>query len=176
MKLDNEQELFLSELYKEMYRPLASYAYSILGDIHAAEEAVQETFRIACSKIGVLMSSENPKGWLTITLKNVLRNIRKSDNRTHKKTVSVGSLSEIENHVVSLQPSDDSFIMSYSEAEVDILYSDLVKESDFKLIKLVILDKLTVKEAAQVLGLTEEACKKQLQRAKKRLRTALEEI
>lgn len=176
MRLDNEQEIFLSELYKEMYRPLTSYAYSILGDTHTAEEAVQEAFRIACSKIGTLVSSESPKGWITITLKNVIRNMQKSDSRANRKIVSVGSLTEIENQVFANRESDDIVFANQSAEEVDILYSDLVKETDFRLIKLVVLDKLTVKEAAQLLGVSEEACKKQLQRAKKRLRAALEDI
>ena len=43
-----------------------------LRDHCLAEEAVQETFRIACAKADRLAESENRQGWLINTLKNVL--------------------------------------------------------------------------------------------------------
>ena len=64
----------LEQLYYEMYEWLFGYANASLSDPSRSEEAVQETFRIACDKLPVLLNSENPKGWLVNTLKGVLRN------------------------------------------------------------------------------------------------------
>ena len=64
----------LEQLYREMYDWLLGYANASLSNPSRAEEAVQETFRIACDKQTTLLESDNPKGWLVNTLKGVLRN------------------------------------------------------------------------------------------------------
>ena len=76
MGLSAHQEEFITQLYKEMYEKLVVYAENMLNE-GLAEEAAQDTFRIACSKYDELMNSSNPQGWLMNTLKNVIRNIRK---------------------------------------------------------------------------------------------------
>ena len=75
MGLAAHQEEIIAQLYREMYRKLVVYAENALND-SLAEEAVQDTFRIACSKYDELMNSSNPQGWLMNTLKNVIRNIK----------------------------------------------------------------------------------------------------
>ena len=49
MGLAAHQEEIIAQLYREMYRKLVVYAENALND-SLAEEAVQDTFRIACSK------------------------------------------------------------------------------------------------------------------------------
>lgn len=41
---------------------LFTYAMALLGSETAAEEAVQESFRIACMKPEALIGSDNPRG------------------------------------------------------------------------------------------------------------------
>ena len=65
----------IEELYMQMYDKLFVYARSSLSNDSQAEEAVQETFRIACTRADVLYTSPNPEGWLVNTLKNVLSNM-----------------------------------------------------------------------------------------------------
>ena len=64
MQLDDNQRKAVEKLYMEMYNALSVYARSALHDHILAEEAVQDTFRIACSKVNDFLSSPNPKGWL----------------------------------------------------------------------------------------------------------------
>ena len=59
MGLDRQQDEFVSRYYKEMYQQLMVYARSSLSNPSLAEEAVQDTFRIACAKIDDFMSSPN---------------------------------------------------------------------------------------------------------------------
>ena len=73
----------IERLYLQMYDKLFSYAKSSLRSDSLAEEAVQETFGIACSKPEALCASENPEGWLVKTLKYVLSNMARS-----RKTVN----------------------------------------------------------------------------------------
>lgn len=51
MGLDKEKDDFIESLYKEMFTQLCVYAMNALNDHQLAEEAVQDTFRIACIKI-----------------------------------------------------------------------------------------------------------------------------
>lgn len=60
MSLDKRQNHFIEELYIEMHDKLTVYAQSALDDPSQAEEAVQDTFRIACAKPDDLLSSNNP--------------------------------------------------------------------------------------------------------------------
>ena len=62
MSLNQEEEEYIERLYREMYTRLCIYAMSALGSKALAEEAVQDTFRIACIKPDGLMSSKNPRG------------------------------------------------------------------------------------------------------------------
>jgi len=56
---------------------MLSYATSALQNFHLAEEAVQNTFKLACIKIDSLMSSDKPSGWLMNALKFIIRNKRR---------------------------------------------------------------------------------------------------
>ena len=95
MGLAAHQEEIIAQLYREMYRKLVVYAENALND-SLAEEAVQDTFRIACSKYDELMNSSNPQGWLMNTLKNVIRNIRKEQANLNKYFVMTMSLDDEE--------------------------------------------------------------------------------
>lgn len=44
---------------------------------------------------------------------------------------------------------------------------DLVNDEDYKLLKEIVLERYTIRETAQELGISVEACKKRVQRAKK---------
>ena len=48
MSLNQEEEEYIERLYREMHTRLCIYAMSALGSKALAEEAVQDTFRIAC--------------------------------------------------------------------------------------------------------------------------------
>lgn len=163
MELDKEQNELLARLFREMHKPLYIYALSALGDGRFAEEAVQDTFRTACIKIDSLSSSKNKEGWLFITLKHTVSNIRRSQ----------ASLSR--DLVASLSLAEDKLVRAESDAFFEIEYSDLIPAEDFQLLKMIVLNKYTILEAANELGISVEACKKRVQRVKKKLRKIIEE-
>jgi DNA-directed RNA polymerase specialized sigma24 family protein len=76
--MDEEQRQFIESLYLEMYNKLIVFASCAFPEEGLAEEAVQETFRIACQKADQICDSENPRGWLVNTLKFTIRNMRRS--------------------------------------------------------------------------------------------------
>lgn len=162
--MTKEQAQYIEQLYTDMYNNLYSYAYGILKNTHLSEESVQETFQIACSKPTDLISSQNPRGWLMIVLKNVLRN-------THRR------LATLKKYIAAAESADIDLIASPAPGgNVDLEYSDMVTEEEFQLLKWVAIDQYTMLEAAEKLGITVEACKKRAQRAGKKLRRKLEEI
>jgi RNA polymerase sigma-70 factor (ECF subfamily) len=163
MGLTDNQRRVIEKLYQEMFIPLSAYAKSALNDRTLAEEAVQDTFRIACAKADAFLSSPNQKGWLLNTLKNVIHNTVRS--RAYLSSLVVASIDLDENII----PGDTDTL------NVDFIYSDLADNEDYKLLKKIALDKCSILEAALELGISVEACKKRVQRAKNKLRKYFEE-
>lgn len=164
MGLNNNQRDDIEKLYQEMFHPMLVYAQNALNGQALAEEAVQDTFRIACAKAENLLSSPNPKGWLLNTLKYVIRNSIRS--RANLNRLVIASLDFDENISSEKEYIDD--------LKIDLLFSDLVDDEDYKLIKKIALDKCTILEVAEELGISLEACHKRVQRAKKRLKKRIQ--
>ncbi|MEI3085701.1 MAG: sigma-70 family RNA polymerase sigma factor [Oscillospiraceae bacterium] len=171
MGLAAHQEEIIAQLYREMYRKLVVYAENALND-SLAEEAVQDTFRIACSKYDELMNSSNPQGWLMNTLKNVIRNIRKEQANLNKYFVMTMSLDDEEFMEVCAVGTDVH--KRLEDTEVDLMYSDLLTEEEYRLLTLIVRYRYSILEAALEFGINVETCKKRIQRAKKKLRKILE--
>ena len=157
-------EAQITTLYQNMYGRMVAYAFSVLGDRSLAEEAVQDTFCIFCTKAGVTLPHENPQGWLMRTLQNVMRNMQRHRaimNRLIMQSLQVENLEEL---------------LVYDEENVDLLYEDLAARADFQLLKRVVLDGCTMLEAAEAYGITVEACKKRIQRIRAYLKKKLSDF
>ena len=143
---------------------MVAYAFSVLGNRNLAEEAVQDTFCIFCTKAEDTLQHENPQGWLIRTLQNVMRNIQRHQavmNRLIMASLQVENLDEL---------------LAYDQEDVDLLYEDLAARSDFQLLKRVVLDGYTILETAEEYGITVEACKKRIQRIRKLLKKKLSNL
>ena len=62
-----------------------------------------------------------------------------------------------------------------TDDNVDIMYSGLIHESDFNMLKKAALERLSMKELSEENDISVAACKKRLQRTKERMRKALTE-
>jgi RNA polymerase sigma-70 factor (ECF subfamily) len=162
MVINDNQRRAIKALYTEMNSSLLAYAQSTMNDRSQAEEAVQDTFRIACAKADKFLLSPNPKGWLFNTLKNVIKN--KVRSRVYLKDIVVSSF-EIDENILFV----DTDVL-----DVDFMYSDLTNVEDYKLLKKIALDKCSMIEVADEIGISVEACKKRVQRAKKKLKNFFE--
>ena len=149
----------LEQLYKETYPALQVYAMRILRNDAMAEEAIQDAFCIACAKRDQFLSSPNPQGWIMLTLKHVMQNMLRAQAKQQKHlSLDAG---------VALPAGGPELV------SVDVLFSDVSKSEDFQLLKRVALDHYTMPELAWELGISVEACKKRVQRARKRLQKKL---
>lgn len=158
--MEQLQNDILEQLYHDMSPLLFSYANSILHNAALAEEAVQDTFCIACAQADSLFHSPSPQGWLMNTLKNVLYHIR----RSHSRFLHLMEALEL--------PTEPS---SCDEINIDVLYGDFAQSRDFQLLKYVILEQHTLLETARHLNISLDACQKRVQRAKMRLRRQISE-
>lgn len=157
--LSEHEQQIIEALYKQMYKRLFAYAFSVFRDKPSAEEAVQVTFQIACLKASTLAASPNPEGWLMNTLKYVMRNARKKQATKDALIVSDRELDEN----TAAMPHEISI-------ETEVSFSDALGETDYKILKRVALKEATIREAAQEFGISEEACSKRVQRSKAKLR------
>lgn len=149
-----EQNQFLSEKYLEKRRFLLEYAESSLHNYALSEEAVQQTFEIACRKIDDFYNSPNPDGWLTKTLSFVVRNIERCQQSERR----VFSLSN------DYRP--DLVVAPYVPLSLRVTYGTLVDTPQFRLLYESEVLGRTFVEIAEDLGISESACKKRAERAR----------
>lgn len=152
--MNAQQKKQIEKLYLEMYDMLMSYARSSLDNDALAEEAVQETFHIACRAPDKLCGSTNPKGWLVITLKNTISNMKRS-RATAKRIVEQYLMSQLKESTISEDRID-----------LSVLYANVAEMEEFKLLSEMAIEGRSHEEMATKRGISINACKKRVQRAK----------
>ena len=95
---------------------------------------------------------------------NVLKNVIRSTRRERARLAET-----------VLEVLDENGGAADVELDLDTLYGDLSDSEDFRLLKRIALDRCTILEAAEELGIPLETCKKRVQRARKRLQKRLRE-
>ena len=152
--MTEEQSKIIERLYLEMYDMLYHYANASLKNPMLAEEAVQETFRIACSKPDDFAGAPNPKGWLVNTIRNITRNMLR------KQAGADGLIEQLAVHQTAI---------TRHELPLNILYGSLAETKDFQLLE-DLSEGTPIRELAQRAGITEASCRKRIQRARARLK------
>lgn len=69
-------------LYERYHSAMVALAYSVLGNRDLADDAAQETFAIACQKLGTLRHRDKFAGWLGSICRNVARSILRSKGKS----------------------------------------------------------------------------------------------
>lgn len=160
--MDSQDKRLLMEQWYRQYAPFLFHYALQLTDHHSAEEAVQETFRIAWEAVQ-RQEIEYPKTWLRKITENVLKNQLRQQGRRTGLLVSADEL-----------PAD-ALGKHEDPVDVELEYGGLISRQDLHLIKLLAVDGCTYAEAAQALGTTAEACRKRASRARQVLRKLLED-
>lgn len=155
--MTSAQSKFIEKLYLEMFDMLMAYARASLENEALAEEAVQETFRIACLKPDDLMTCPNPKGWIINTLKYTIQNSRRSRDK---------AMILLTEYMAS--HNEDAF--SEDRLSLEVTYGNIAQTDEFQLIKELALEGRSHLEMAQKRGISVAACKKRVQRAKEFLK------
>lgn len=148
----------IEDLYRKMYSLLFEYARSTLPNDSLAEEAVQDTFRVACQKPEALWESPNPEGWLVQTLKYVVSNAVRS------RAAAARLLKDyIHLRLNEISASEDL-------EEIETQYGDIAESEELKLLKEMALEGKSYLVMAQERGISVVACRKRMQRAREFLR------
>ena len=159
--MNDGQKRTIESHYLRLYPFLIEYARSSVSEASLAEEMVQETFLIACSKPDAFLDSPNPEGWLVNTLKNVIRNAHRS--RENARQLLQDYINANAETAVAADPL----------AQPELLYADLVNTEEYLLVKAIYLDGVSYLELSQKLGIHIHACRKRVQRAKEFLQKKL---
>ena len=152
-----EQDRFFTAIYLDRRKPLLEYAESNLHNHALAEEAVQQAFEIACRKIEDFQSSPNPKGWIFNAVRFVVINMA-SRLRTERRVIAITD--EYRPDLVAA-PADPLPLRMH--------FGDLVDTPQFQIIYEMEFNGRTLAEIAKDLGISEAACKKRAERARKYL-------
>lgn len=91
--MSEAQANFLRDLTLQSADVLTKYAYRFFGyQLHMreiAEEAVQDTYLKAVEDIEALMTHPNPIGWLKVSLRNILLNIKRERHWKYEESKDV---------------------------------------------------------------------------------------
>jgi len=172
VKLNAQQNEFISKLYSEQADKLYKFAVGFL-EPSSAEEAVQNPFRDACLKIDDIMASENPVGWLTKALKFSISKIKREKRQFVRFMLLVPPHSDSDNNIeIGIEEVIDP---NPPDEDVDSLYPELAVLEEFQLIKEYAVEDKSIKEMADKRGISISACKQKLYRCRLKLRKKLEE-
>lgn len=156
-----EQNQFFTKIYKERRKPLLMYAESALGNHAMAEDAVQLAFEIGWRKIEDFQNCPKPEGWIFKSLEFVISNM-KSRLRTERRVIAI--VDEYRPDLVAA-PADP--------LPLRVHFGDLVDTPQFQIIYEMEFYGRTLAEIAKDLGISENACKKRAERARKDLQKKL---
>lgn len=156
-----EQDRFLTAIYLDRRKSLLEFAESKLHNHALAEEAVQQAFEIACKKIEDFQSSPNPKGWIFNAVRFVVWNLL-SRQRTECRVIV--PVDEYRPDLVAAPAAPLPLRVHFGEL-VDTPQFQIIYEMDFY--------GRTLAEIAKDLGISEDACKKRAERARKHLQKKL---
>ena len=151
----------LEQLYHTYHRRLTLYALSLCRDPYLAEDLVQEAFLRAY----LSLPEETPSffWWLMRVLRNLL-----IDQKRRERFVSWEAAE------MPTEGAEDAVLRQES---VRSLYRGIaaLEEADREILALYYFAQVSLRQIAQLLGLTEGAAKVRLHRARRRLKKRMEE-
>jgi RNA polymerase sigma-70 factor (ECF subfamily) len=157
-------EALFERLYADYERPILNYLYRLLGEPALAEDLTQETFTRAWNARRDLPKLDNPRAWLYRIATNLAR-----DHFRRARLLSWLPLLGNEPALTEEAPSGDPLEAERMQRALRQL------PPDYRLpLVLYTCQELSVAEVAAALGLSVDAVKQRLVRARQQLRAAYE--
>ena len=151
------QKEIIGQLMRQYAPLMVQLTFRRTGDPQLAEELVQETFLTACKKADIVCSHEKPLAWLYQTLQYLT--MKEINRACHSREQSSEELYD-------LAVADDP--PSFHE----ILPRNLTTEEQ-RILILRFEHRLSHREIAEALGISEAACRKQVSRALQKCRISI---
>jgi len=159
--MTEEESILIEDLYVELRDQLFSHALFFLKSATLADEAVQDSFHIASQKAQSLLQSPNPQGWMFLTLKNVVRN----QLREQKRMRELHQILQLK--FTQQNPETMSFVDTFAEIR---------NSEEFLIMVERFCEGRSYREMAEKRGITEAACRKRIERARKFLQKKLKNL
>lgn len=165
--LKEGDELAFTEIYRRHWHMLYLHAWKVLNDKDNAKDLVQDFFFAFWEKSAALDLKTNLKGYLYRGITNrVLNALRKQKTNNDFIDLIAAGMDEADNTTV--ETIDEHQLLALIDAELNQL-----SPRSREIFEMSRKDFLSNKEIAERLDMTEEAVKKQVQRAVKTLRLKL---
>ncbi len=169
-----DTQRFFEQLCVEYYEKILRYLYGALGDQTAARDCTQEVFLTACQKAEILSQHPNPGGFLFQTAKNLAcKNRRESFRHMLRELSNQEELEEIVDINAGIESVLDSQVDEF--AYIETVLSKLTDEKR-KLYSLYYLNKNSMAEIAQLLGLEETAVRMRYVRLRREIQTIVSQV
>ncbi len=163
--MTEEQMAYVERFFKEHFWELQVHAYRFLGEWKGTEDMVMDAFSIACEKIDVFVRSENQIGWMKIAVQNVCWNFLRRQNRENRLVTDWEDLTEDQ-----IPATEDPL-----PSELIERCKTLLRKKDFRLLYEAVILEIPMDKLAEAHGMSEGACRKQVERIRKKLKKFFEE-
>ncbi len=152
---------------------ISGVLYSGTGDFHQSEDLAQETFCAAWRKLGELRKPEALGAWLRSIARNLM--ISTIRRRTDRDGDGRGGTEEIAPEPVSESPDPENLLLLAEESRFLWRAVGQIKEPYRETLILYYRNGRSVREIAEMMGVREATVKQRLSRARKSLKSTLEE-
>ena len=160
-------EAALGSLYKAYHRQMTGICQRIVGNRQVAEELAHDAFLLAFAKMDQLRNPQRFEAWLTSITTNVAR--RYMQRHHDPAMLSLSTLSEEELPQEPI-PTDDKPLPTMAELMAAV---DALPKGYGQVFKLAVIQEMSHKEIAEILGIAAHSSSSQLSRAKKMLQKSL---
>lgn len=160
-------EAALGSLYQAYHQRMTEICRRIVGDRRVAEELAHDAFLLAFAKIDSLRNPQRFESWLKTITTNVA--LRYKERQHEPKMLPLSTLTEEELAQETAQPEDKPLpTMAELTAAVDALPNGYGH-----VFKLSVIEEMSHKEIAEIMGIAAHSSSSQLSRAKKMLQKTL---
>jgi RNA polymerase sigma factor (sigma-70 family) len=153
-------------LYAHTFDAVARYCLRRLPPA-TAHDAVAEVFLVAWRRIDDVPPADEALPWLFGVARNVVRNTERSSRRSHRLEARLAS------QPVSTDPGPEPLVVRRDEERRLLQALDSLPPVDREVVRLRAYEELTFSQIGQAIGCSEEAAKKRVTRALRRLRSGV---
>ena len=160
-------EAALGSLYGAYHRRMTAICQSIVGDHRVAEELAHDAFLLAFAKMEQLRNPRRFESWLTSITTNVA--LRYMERHHEPQMLSLAALTE-EDLSQDTTPADEKPLPTMAELMAAV---DALPNGYGQVFRLAVIEEMSHKEIAEIMGIAAHSSSSQLTRAKKMLQKSL---
>lgn len=161
--MTEKQAAFFVRMYEDYAEYLWKFAYRKLGDSHIAWELVQDTFVVLLLKIDKIIAHEKPAAWLFDVMGNQIQHEKRQFAVRGGASVPLDECYELAADIEIMDGLEELIPSAFTEAERNLFLWYY-------------RDQRTFREISGKLGISEDACRMQIKRLRKRLEKILRNL